>query len=41
MVNLEKEEMTFESFQDFFPLADELLVYFEETVDDTHKINAS
>lgn len=41
MVNLEKEEMTFESFQDFFPLADELLVYFEELVDDTHKINAS
>ena len=41
IVNLEKQEISFENFTEFHPYADELLVYFEELVDNSHRITAA
>ena len=41
MQAMERQDMSFEDFQSFFPLADELVHYFEELHDESHQMTAT
>lgn len=41
MDNLQKTEMTYQEYNDFFPLADELVHYFEQMADQDVQITAN
>ena len=38
---MEQNDLSFEDYQQYFPLADELVHYFEEMHDDSHEITGA